>query len=308
MADLDRGLEHPLIGKQYWCHLPGDASLWTVGTIEKVFKGQVTFLRQHAPGSVHDTKVVVEESQVAKMEPVLHVDDIQYPLETDDLVSLRDPREATMLHVLRERYGADSIFTNIGPVLTVINPYKQVQCCKAASLHGLSRLEPEALPSHAFKIAAAAYSGLVEESPGCPQSILVSGESGAGKTETTKLLVACLALVSNSSGAIVESALESGYALRMRPGARKGAGIIKGGGARTGEGVRMEGGRVQGDESAGPAAFAVCARAPRCACLTRCSRWPRFPCAQAAPRGLWQRADRVQPQLLALWQVVRGAL
>ena len=75
-------------------------------------------------------------------------------------------------------------------------------CCKASHLAELARREPEALPAHAFAIAEAAYAGLVDSSPGMPQSVLVSGESGAGKTETTKLLVACLALVSNSSGAV----------------------------------------------------------------------------------------------------------
>ena len=118
-----------------------------------------------------------------------------------------------MLHTLRERYEQDTIFTCIGPVLIAINPYKPVPSCKAAYLAELSRREPEALPAHAFAIAEAAYSGLVDTVPGVPQSVLVSGESGAGKTETTKILVACLALVSNSSGAVVEAALESGLLL-----------------------------------------------------------------------------------------------
>ena len=84
----------------------------------------------------------------------------------------------------------------------------------------LANMEEEALPAHAFSIAAAAYAGLVESVPGEPQSVLVSGESGAGKTETTKLLVACLALVSSSSGAVVEAALESGLLLEAFGNAR----------------------------------------------------------------------------------------
>ena len=139
--------------------------------------------------------------------------DTDHPHETEDLVGLMDPREWTMLHNLRERYEKDTIFTNIGPVLVAINPYKPVPCCKSATLAELSRMDPEQLPAHAYTIAHAAYSGLVDAIPGEPQSVLVSGESGAGKTETTKILVACLALCSSSSGAVVEAALESGLLL-----------------------------------------------------------------------------------------------
>ena len=158
----------------------------------------------HPANRVPTSRLTISDEQCALVCLIVQ------PLESDDLVELRDPSEAALLHVLRERYAGDQIFTNIGPVLAVLNPYKQVSSCKAASLHELSRMEPEAVPAHVFKVAAAAYAGLVEDSPGCPQSVLVSGESGAGKTETTKLLVACLALVSNSNGAMVESALESG--------------------------------------------------------------------------------------------------
>ena len=41
------------------------------------------------------------------------VEDLERPLETDDLVTLRDPSEAALLHVLRERYAKDRIFTNL---------------------------------------------------------------------------------------------------------------------------------------------------------------------------------------------------
>ena len=139
-GSLDEVEEHPLIGKRYWVHVD-DESLWIIGTVCKVFKGQVTFVRQHAPGGPTETQVVMDEAKLVGLTPVID-DDVNDPMETDDLVKLRDPREAAMLHVLRERYAADAIFTDIGPVLTVINPYQQVPTCKAAS-HVDDRYEAE---------------------------------------------------------------------------------------------------------------------------------------------------------------------
>ena len=69
----------------------------------------------------------------------------------------------------------------------------------------------EKLPPHVFKIAKAAYASMCRT--GGAQSVLISGESGAGKTETTKLCMSCLAEISGSSGKSTESALESGILL-----------------------------------------------------------------------------------------------
>ena len=68
-----------------------------------------------------------------------------------------------------------------------------------------------ALEPHVFGVASNAYRNLLITRR--PQCIVVSGESGAGKTETTKLCMSCLAEISGSSGKSTESALESGILL-----------------------------------------------------------------------------------------------
>ena len=67
------------------------------------------------------------------------------------------------------------------------------------------------MPPHVSKTAATAYASLVDGDGA--QSILISGESGAGKTETTKIAMACLTAISGSSGKTAEAALESGIVL-----------------------------------------------------------------------------------------------
>ena len=210
---------HPLLGKRLWARVENDATLHTIATVGKVWSdGRVTLERQHTPAGAQST-LVLDEATVGALDEVVG-SEVDHPLECEDMVGLVDPSERVMLHMLRERYASDVIFTSIGAVLVALNPYKPVAQCQASTIAELSQLEPEALPAHAFAIAEAAYTGLVDTVPGCPQSILVSGESGAGKTETTKLLVACLALVSSSSGAMVEAALESGLLLEAFGNAR----------------------------------------------------------------------------------------
>jgi len=110
----------------------------------------------------------------------------------DDLVSLPDISLPAVLHNLRLRFAADAIYTAIGPVLISVNPHKRM-----GDLDGfikymayLDEKEEEELPPHIYRLARAAYTALVRT--GASQSILVSGESGAGKTEACKLVVACL--------------------------------------------------------------------------------------------------------------------
>ena len=139
----------------------------------------------------------------------------------DDLCQLEDVSDATILHTLRLKLVQEKIFTAIGPVLIVVNPYKPVDICAPDVLDQMSsefKLDKvtylkHAVP-HCHKTVSEAYIGLLENTKGGgAQSILVSGESGAGKTETTKICMGCLAAISNSSGGITDAALDSSFVL-----------------------------------------------------------------------------------------------
>ena len=183
-----------------------DADAWTLATVTDRSGSDVQLTRLHAPPGV-DKKLVISEEAFSKLS--LATGELAVP--GDDLVALEDVSDATMLHTLRLRYARDDIFTAIGPVLIVVNPYKPVRVCSGETFASLNELEEDDLPPHVFRIATAAFAGMVRTRKA--QSILISGESGAGKTETTKMAMSCLAEISGSSGAMTEKCLESGIVL-----------------------------------------------------------------------------------------------
>ncbi|EOD19243.1 hypothetical protein EMIHUDRAFT_75491, partial [Emiliania huxleyi CCMP1516] len=127
---------------------------------------------------------------------------------------LGDVNFGAMLHAFKLRLEKDAIFTNIGPVLVVMNPYKPVNSCAPSSMMQMAKsTSAEDLPPHCHSTVARAYAAMGELKGGSPQSVLVSGESGAGKTETIKLCMSALANLSRSAGSTTEAALESGLLL-----------------------------------------------------------------------------------------------
>jgi hypothetical protein len=124
--------------------------------------------------------------------------------------------EATMLDTLRKRYANDDIYTAIGPVCIAINPYRPVASCTSEAITKLceaEHVEQGNSPPHCFRTAAASFEQLKSDRQA--QSILISGESGAGKTETNKICLSCLAELSKSSGKATEACLEAGLVLEV---------------------------------------------------------------------------------------------
>jgi len=112
-------------------------------------------------------------------------------LRFDDLTEVPELHEAAVLHALDERFVHGIIYTLTGPVLLAVNPFRTLPGLYAPDLLR-SFVGAEKLQPHIFSVANHAYQGIVRNS--LSQTVLVSGESGAGKTETTKFVMQFLAL------------------------------------------------------------------------------------------------------------------
>ena len=131
----------------------------------------------------------------------------------DDLVNLACFNEPELLNNLKLRYKKDCIFTYIGPTLLIINPYKtlpmdfseeSIQKYKKYTMKAEKFLLAEN-PPHIFANAGLAYRQLFEQNRN--QAMVISGESGAGKTESVKYTMKFLAALSSNENGNISSTL-----------------------------------------------------------------------------------------------------
>lgn len=132
--------------------------------------------------------------------------DRDYP----DLCQLPDLNEHTLLENLRVRFVGGYIYTYVGSILIAVNPFKfhPIYNPKYVKLYQNRRLGPS-VPPHIFAVADAAYHCMLKDRKN--QCIVISGESGSGKTESTNFLLHHLTALSQkgSHGSGVEQTILS---------------------------------------------------------------------------------------------------
>ncbi|TBU16330.1 myosin heavy chain [Ordospora colligata] len=120
----------------------------------------------------------------------------------EDLAELSYLNEPSVLHNLKRRYQNGRIYTYSGLFLLAINPYRGLRIYGEKDVKRYTLSKKYELEPHIFAIANEAYRLMV--SNGENQSILITGESGAGKTENTKRVVEFLAMVAGYRGMEVD--------------------------------------------------------------------------------------------------------
>ncbi|CCI47888.1 unnamed protein product [Albugo candida] len=112
----------------------------------------------------------------------------------DDMCTLNHLHEPAVLRNLEIRFGRRFPYTYTGQICIAVNPYQWLDIYGTDLYQKYLELPRETLAPHPFALSATSY--LDMKRTGLDQSILVSGESGAGKTETVKIMMNHLASIS----------------------------------------------------------------------------------------------------------------
>ncbi|CAB4291371.1 unnamed protein product [Prunus armeniaca] len=167
-----------VVGSLVWLEDPEEA--WIDGEVVEVKGEQIKVL------CTSGKTVVVKASNIYPKDAEAP------PCGVDDMTKLAYLHEPGVLDNLRSRYDINEIYTYTGNILIAVNPFRRLphlyDSHMMAQYKGADFGE---LSPHPFAVADAAYRLMIND--GISQSILVSGESGAGKTESTKLLMRYLA-------------------------------------------------------------------------------------------------------------------
>ncbi|MEE6483235.1 hypothetical protein FKM82_013477 [Ascaphus truei] len=134
-------------------------------------------------------KAVINKDDVQKMNPPKFT-------KVEDMAELTCLNEASVLHNLKDRYYSGLIYTYSGLFCVVINPYKNLPIYTEQIVEMYRGKKRHEIPPHIYAISETAYRSMLQDRE--DQSILCTGESGAGKTENTKKVIQYLAHVASS--------------------------------------------------------------------------------------------------------------
>ncbi|XP_070399828.1 myosin VIIAa [Nothobranchius furzeri] len=125
----------------------------------------------------------------------------------EDMIRLGDLNEAGILRNLLIRYREKLIYTYTGSILVAVNPYQLLPIYSADQIRLYTNKKIGEMPPHIFAIADNCYFNMQRNNR--DQCCIISGESGAGKTESTKLILQFLAAISGQHSWIEQQVLEA---------------------------------------------------------------------------------------------------
>ncbi|CAL8257149.1 unnamed protein product [Arctogadus glacialis] len=152
---------------------------------------------QNKEGGKATVKTLCGKVLTVKEEEIYPMNPPKYD-KIEDMAMMTHLNEPTVLYNLKERYAAWMIYTYSGLFCVTVNPYKWLPVYDAvvvAGYRGKKRIEA---PPHIFSISDNAYQAMLTDREN--QSILITGESGAGKTVNTKRVIQYFATIAVAGG------------------------------------------------------------------------------------------------------------
>ncbi|XP_063298509.1 unconventional myosin-VIIb [Pelobates fuscus] len=125
----------------------------------------------------------------------------------EDMIRLGELNEAGIVHNLHVRYKEKNIYTYTGAILVAVNPYEELPFYHKEQIQQYRNRRIGELPPHIFALADTCFFNMQRKS--IDQCCVISGESGAGKTESTKLMLQFLASASGQNSWIEQQILEA---------------------------------------------------------------------------------------------------
>eukprot|EP00095_Tigriopus_kingsejongensis_P003885 maker-scaffold603_size126491-snap-gene-0.28 protein:Tk03885 transcript:maker-scaffold603_size126491-snap-gene-0.28-mRNA-1 annotation:"myosin heavy muscle isoform x19" len=141
------------------------------------------------------TVMVGHEKKVFKSELVGQVNPPKFE-KCDDMANLTYLNDASVFWNLKTRFQAKLIYTYSGLFCVVVNPYKRFPIYTPSVVKVYLGKRRNEVPPHLWAITETAYRNMLQNTK--DQSMLITGESGAGKTENTKKVISYLAMVASS--------------------------------------------------------------------------------------------------------------
>ncbi|XP_061578251.1 myosin heavy chain, fast skeletal muscle-like isoform X2 [Cololabis saira] len=178
------------------CYVADPKELYLKATVIKKEGGKVTV-------TVLDT----QEEKTVKEDDIHQMNPPKYD-KMEDMAMMTHLNEATVLYNLKERYAAWMIYTYSGLFCATVNPYKWLPVYDSevvSAYRGKKRMEA---PPHIFSVSDNAYQFMLTDREN--QSVLITGESGAGKTVNTKRVIQYFATISVGGGKAKESSKMQG--------------------------------------------------------------------------------------------------
>uniref|UniRef100_A0A8C5X889 Myosin motor domain-containing protein n=1 Tax=Malurus cyaneus samueli TaxID=2593467 RepID=A0A8C5X889_9PASS len=141
--------------------------------------------------------LTVKEDQVFSMNPPKYD-------KIEDMAMMTHLHEPAVLYNLKERYAAWMIYTYSGLFCVTVNPYKWLPVYNPEVVLAYRGKKRQEAPPHIFSISDNAYQSMLTDREN--QSILITGESGAGKTVNTKRVIQYFATIAASGDKKKETA------------------------------------------------------------------------------------------------------